>query len=93
MDQDRKKDMKKIITVLALCAMLFALCSSAEAQQAGKVLRIGLLDPSDARSSVVRLEPFLAGDPQTWMDPRSSNYSPRQDLAGELCQHLVIGGE
>lgn len=33
--------MKKKITVLALCAMLFALCSSAEAQQATKIPRIG----------------------------------------------------
>jgi hypothetical protein len=30
--QDKEKQMKKL-TVLTLCAMLFALCSSAEAQQ------------------------------------------------------------
>ena len=30
----------------------------ADAQQTGKVFRIGLLDPSDARSSAVRLEAF-----------------------------------
>jgi putative ABC transport system substrate-binding protein len=35
--------MKKKITVLTLCAMLFALCSSAMAQQAGKVYRVGRL--------------------------------------------------
>jgi putative ABC transport system substrate-binding protein len=35
--------MKKKITALALCALLFALCCSAEAQQSGKVARIGLL--------------------------------------------------
>jgi putative ABC transport system substrate-binding protein len=35
--------MKKKITVLTLCAVLLALCSYAEAQQAKKVLRIGLL--------------------------------------------------
>ena len=35
--------MKRKITVLTLCAMLFALCSSARAQQARKVPRIGYL--------------------------------------------------
>ena len=38
-----EKNMKKKITVLALCAMLFALCGSAEAQQPTKVPRIGYL--------------------------------------------------
>ena len=38
--------MKKKITVLTLCAMLFALCSSAEAQQPKKVPRIGYLSRS-----------------------------------------------
>jgi putative tryptophan/tyrosine transport system substrate-binding protein len=42
-DRDRKKGMKKKITFLTLCAMLFALCSSAEAQQPTKVPRIGFL--------------------------------------------------
>jgi putative ABC transport system substrate-binding protein len=50
--------MKRKITVLALSAMLFALCVSAEAQQAGKIFRIGFLDPSDASSSAVRLAAF-----------------------------------
>jgi putative tryptophan/tyrosine transport system substrate-binding protein len=39
----KEKDMKKKITVLALCAMLFALCFFAEAQQPKKVPRIGFL--------------------------------------------------
>ena len=37
----------------ALCAMLFALCVSAEAQQAGKIFRIGFLDPSNAAGMTV----------------------------------------
>jgi putative ABC transport system substrate-binding protein len=41
--------MKKQITVLTLCAMLFALCSSADAQQAGKH-RIGVLSAVDPAS-------------------------------------------
>ena len=36
--------MKKKITVLTLCAMLLALCSSAHAQQPKKVPRIGYLE-------------------------------------------------
>jgi putative tryptophan/tyrosine transport system substrate-binding protein len=51
--------MKRKITVFALSAMLFALCSSAAAlQQAGKVLRIGFLDPSTASGMAIRLEAF-----------------------------------
>jgi putative ABC transport system substrate-binding protein len=37
--------MKRKITVLALSALLFVLCASAEAQQAAKVPRIGILSP------------------------------------------------
>src|SRR5262245_28636972 len=48
--------MKRKITVLALCALLPALCASAEAQQTGKVFRIGLLDPTTASGSAVSWE-------------------------------------
>src|SRR5262245_60895414 len=41
-----------------LATILLAIASPAEAQQTGKVFRIGLLDPSDARSSAVRLKAF-----------------------------------
>src|SRR5262245_36920567 len=41
----KKKHMNEKIGVLTLCAMLFALCSSAEAQQPKKVPRIGFLYP------------------------------------------------
>ena len=50
--------MKKIISCLLLCALLFALCVSAQAQQAGKIFRIGFLDPSTASGSAVLLEAF-----------------------------------
>jgi putative ABC transport system substrate-binding protein len=50
--------MKNKIITLALGAMLFALCASAEAQQTGKVPRIGFLDNSTASSIAVRLETF-----------------------------------
>jgi putative tryptophan/tyrosine transport system substrate-binding protein len=51
--------MKNKITVLTLCAMLFALCVSAHAQQQGKIFRIGYVDSSTASDSTVRLEAFL----------------------------------
>jgi ABC-type uncharacterized transport system substrate-binding protein len=50
--------MKKKIAVLILCAMLFALCGSAEAQQVGKVARIGFLDQSTASGMAGLLEAF-----------------------------------
>ena len=50
--------MKKKITVLILCALLFALCSAAGAQQTSKVPRIGYLDNSTAAGSAVLLEAF-----------------------------------
>ena len=43
---------------LTLCAMLFALCSSVEAQQTGKIFRIGFLDSSTASGSAVLVEAF-----------------------------------
>src|SRR5262245_35203342 len=51
--------MKKKVTILALCAMLFEVCPPAEAQQAGKVPRIGFLDPTTASGSAVLVKAFL----------------------------------
>ena len=50
--------MKKKIIGLALGALLFALSLSADAQQTGKVFRIGYLDASTASGTAVRLEAF-----------------------------------
>ena len=52
--------MKKQIAVLglALCPQLLAPCFSAEAQQAGKIFRIGYLDGSNASGSAVLVEAF-----------------------------------
>src|SRR5262245_45658255 len=52
--------MKKIITVLNLCAILLALCASAEAQQPKKVWRIGYLSSQDPASESIRSEPIRA---------------------------------
>jgi putative tryptophan/tyrosine transport system substrate-binding protein len=50
--------MKRKIAVLILFAMLFALCDSAYAQQAGKILRIGFLDNSTASGMAVLVNAF-----------------------------------
>src|SRR5262245_43950845 len=50
--------MKKKITFLVLYAMLFALCVPVQAQQPGKIFRIGYLDPSTASGSAVILDAF-----------------------------------
>src|SRR5215510_6632250 len=50
--------MKRKVTVLTLCALLFALCSFAEAQQSGKIFRIGTLDSSTASGSAILWEAF-----------------------------------
>src|SRR5262245_21089359 len=50
--------MKRKITVFGLCTMLFALCGSVEAQQTGKIFRIGFLDPSNASGMAGLLEAF-----------------------------------
>ena len=50
--------MKRRITVFTLCAVLFTLCGSVDAQQTGKVARIGLLDSSTASGMAVLLDVF-----------------------------------
>ena len=51
-----KKNMKRKVTFFALCAMLFAFCFSAQAQQPKKVPRIGLLLMGDPTSESPRSE-------------------------------------
>ncbi len=50
--------MKKKIAFLTLCAMLFTLCSIADAQQPGKIFRIGFLDNSTASGMAGLLDAF-----------------------------------
>jgi putative tryptophan/tyrosine transport system substrate-binding protein len=56
--EENEKLMKRKITVVVLSAMLLALCGSVEAQQPGKVARIGFLDPSTAAGIAGLLEVF-----------------------------------
>jgi putative tryptophan/tyrosine transport system substrate-binding protein len=53
--------MKTKITVLTLCAMLLALCASAEAQQPAKVPRIGYLGGVSLSANTARHEAFRQG--------------------------------
>jgi putative ABC transport system substrate-binding protein len=48
---------KKVIG-LTLSSLLFALCSSTDAQQPGKIYRVGYLDPSSASATAGLLEAF-----------------------------------
>jgi putative tryptophan/tyrosine transport system substrate-binding protein len=60
-DGDREKDMKIKITVVTLCAMLFALNFPVEAQRLTKVPRIGYLSPTSPSVSPTRIEAFRRG--------------------------------
>src|SRR5215475_1993517 len=50
--------MNRTVPCLALVALLFALCVPANAQQTGKIFRIGYLEQSTASGNVVLLEAF-----------------------------------
>jgi putative ABC transport system substrate-binding protein len=53
--------MRKTVISFALCAMLSALCASAEAQQPTKIPRIGYLGGGSPSSSPARIEAFRQG--------------------------------
>jgi putative ABC transport system substrate-binding protein len=53
-----EKNMKRKITVFTLSAMLFGLCGSVDAQQPGKIFRIGFLDNSTASGIAVLVNAF-----------------------------------
>jgi putative ABC transport system substrate-binding protein len=56
---EESRDMRRRITVVILCTILFALCGSVDAQQTGKIFRIGFLDTSTASGSAVLVKAFL----------------------------------
>jgi putative ABC transport system substrate-binding protein len=55
-DEGGEKLMKNKITLLSLCAMLFALCSSADAQQLKKVPQIGYLSSGNTATDSARTD-------------------------------------
>jgi putative tryptophan/tyrosine transport system substrate-binding protein len=54
--ETERKDVKKKITVLTLCAVLLALCFSASAQQPKKIYRIGYLASVEPSTESTRAE-------------------------------------
>src|SRR5262245_23691915 len=54
--EESRENMNRKITILALCAMLLALCLSAEAQQPAKIPRIGYLSNADPATDSARAE-------------------------------------
>jgi ABC-type uncharacterized transport system substrate-binding protein len=70
------KGMKRKIMVLALGATLLTLCFSVEAQQPGKIPRIGYLDSTTAAGSAVRREAF-------WQDMRKLGWIEGKNIAIE----------
>jgi ABC-type uncharacterized transport system substrate-binding protein len=71
-----EKNMKKKLTVLTLCAMLFALCLPADAQQPGKIFRIGFLDNSTASGIAILSEAF-------WQDLRKLGWIEGKNITIE----------
>ena len=87
--------MKRKISVLTLCAMLFALCSSAEAQQPKKVFRIGYLGLAAIRTNDARFDAFRQGLHQLGYAEgkeiviESRNADGKLDRLNELAAELV----
>lgn len=59
--EDVDETMKKKNTILTLCAMLLALCVSAEAQQPTKIARIGYLSGTSYSANSARVDAFRQG--------------------------------
>ena len=53
--------MKRMISFLSLCSLLFALCSAVEPQQPKKAPRIGLLVPGSLSTYSPRIDAFRQG--------------------------------
>ena len=53
---ETEKNMKRKLTALTLCAMLFAFCVPVSAQQPKKVPRLGYLSAPDAATESARAE-------------------------------------
>jgi putative ABC transport system substrate-binding protein len=67
-----EKNMTRKITCVALGAMLFVLCVSADAQQTGKIFRIGFLDASTASGMAVLIDTFRQELSRVgWVDGRN----------------------
>src|SRR5262245_15843238 len=87
--------MRKKITVFTFCAVLFALCVVAKAQQPGKVFRIGFLDNSTASGMAVLVDAFRQELSKLgWIEGKNITIEYRygegkQDRLPELAAELV----
>jgi len=87
--------MNKKIIFLALCSLVLAPCSAAEAQQTGKIARIGLLDNSTASGIAVLSEALRQGLSKLgWIEGKNIAIEYRfaegkNDRLPELAAHLV----
>ena len=62
MDRDKEKHMTKKISILTLCALLWALCTPVDGQQPAKVPRIGYLSRTgDSKNPGPQVEGFRQG--------------------------------
>ena len=88
-------DMKKKISVITFAAVLFALCGSVDAQQTGKIFRIGFLDSSSASGSAVLVEAFRQELSKLgWVEGKNINIEYRSadqknERLPELAEDLV----
>ena len=87
--------MKKKISVITFAAVLFALCGSVDAQQTGKIFRIGFLDSSSASGSAVLVEAFRQELSKLgWVEGKNINIEYRSadqknERLPELAEDLV----
>src|SRR5205807_2688995 len=85
--KNSKKDMKKKITALALCSMLLAPFSAVEAQQPGKIFRIGYLDASTASGSAVLVDTLRQELSKLgWIEGK--NFTTEYRFAGQKSERL-----
>ena len=68
--------MIKQITICLLITVLLTTASSTEAQQTGKIFRIGFLDQSNASTSEVRLDAF-------WQELRNLGWVEGKNISVE----------
>ena len=93
--ESREKHEAKNLIVFALCAMLFALCASAEAQQPKKVSRIGYLGLAAIPRTTPRFDAFRQGLHQIGYTEgkeiviESRNADGKLDRLNELAAELV----
>ena len=91
-----KSALRNLNSAILTCAVHFALCMSAEAQQTGKIFRIGFLDPSTASGTAVMVDAFRQElSKHGWIEGKNITIDYRfaenkgQDRLTELAAELV----